>query len=629
VTPRPRGPRPRDARERTAAFPGSARIVHSTSDMTTQRILALALLSCACNVSTPAPPNPGSPDASAPAPTSPTGTDAGTPPVANACPGWGARCRGRACGDDGFGGSCGACAAGTRCSTDGQCVGCTPQCNGKACGDDGCGGTCGSCSQGTTCSLGECIAATIHDADELSAIQYINAFRVSTQPRPTSCTTNPDLDKPQTPVRLNADMVENSRLNAQHIIDWEIATGQGQCAHYDPIDQVGSLGDRLGGFLGSQGCQNIWCGAIAPQDSPITGDPGHCECMLYGETDWGIASVTGPGGQGTQVQDPATDSAYLPVLLDLEAPTTTSPTVDVYVRSSGFPGFVHVGNVTDVEMSESPCFENATWQPYSDALTYTFDPKPGRKQLWVRVKDDEGQMFVTWDSIFLGAMPDDVDTLKEGIRRIRSVRVPPIAAPGFDAFEYSLGQHIEMEDTQLMGLWWGTRTIVDDPDASGGKAVGLDPGGLAYFYTGGNSFPPMEGEIHVRMKSASNTSSSDVAWATWREDTGGLVGGLAVKGTDFVAPNQYQWFRVPFVHVASNTLFYFEFSAGPGVLVDKFEVWSKPIPLSETTTGGGMTLDFTSRNYRGIEIQTQLLDTATGKTAAGPTINPYCSLCGN
>ncbi len=599
--------------------------------MTQQRWIvapAITSLLVACYANWTTAPSPSNSDGSPPpAPTATSPTDAAPPPSANACPGFDSRCLGRACGDDGFGGSCGSCVKGTRCSVDGQCVGCVAQCNGHVCGDDGCGGSCGACQSGTSCSLGECIQATIHDADELSAVQYINAFRISSQPRPTTCTVNPDLNKPQTPVRLNADMVENSRLNAQHIVDWEIQTGQGQCAHYDPIDQVGSLGDRLGGFLGSQGCQNIWCGAIAPQDSPITGDPGHCECMLYGETDWGIASVTGPQGQGTQIQDPATDSTYLPVLLDLEAPTTTSPTVAVYVRPSGFAGFVHFGNVTQVQMSESPCFDGASWQPYSDSLSYTFDSNPGRKQLWVRAKDDAGQSFVTWDSIFLGDMPADVNTLHEAIRRIRSVRVPPITTPGFDAFEYSIGQHLEMEDP-LMGLWWGTRTVVDDPDASGGKAVGLDPGGLAYFYTGGTSFPPMEGEIHVRMKSASNTLASSVASATWREDTGSLVGGLSVKGTDFTAPNTYQWFRVPFVHVASNTLFYFEFSAGPGVLIDRFEVWSNPIPLSATTSGGGMTLDFTSRNYRGLEIKTQLIDTKSGNSADGPTINPYCSLCG-
>ncbi len=35
---------------------------------------------------------------------------------------------------------------------------CTPSCAGKACGDDGCGGSCGGCAGGTTCQAGQCVA---------------------------------------------------------------------------------------------------------------------------------------------------------------------------------------------------------------------------------------------------------------------------------------------------------------------------------------------------------------------------------------------------------------------------------------------------------------------------------------
>ena len=63
--------------------------------------------------------------------------------AASLCPSFAARCDGRACGNDGFDGSCGTCPAGQHCSLDGQCEACTPSCDGKQCGDDGCGNTCG------------------------------------------------------------------------------------------------------------------------------------------------------------------------------------------------------------------------------------------------------------------------------------------------------------------------------------------------------------------------------------------------------------------------------------------------------------------------------------------------------
>lgn len=64
-------------------------------------------------------------------------------------------CRGRACGDDGCGGSCGTCSGTTVCREDGLCVepvaGCTPRCGFGTCGDDGCGGSCGTCAGASTC----------------------------------------------------------------------------------------------------------------------------------------------------------------------------------------------------------------------------------------------------------------------------------------------------------------------------------------------------------------------------------------------------------------------------------------------------------------------------------------------
>ena len=41
---------------------------------------------------------------------------------------------------------------------DEACGACTPSCSGKQCGDDGCGGSCGTCAAGTSCVAGQCTA---------------------------------------------------------------------------------------------------------------------------------------------------------------------------------------------------------------------------------------------------------------------------------------------------------------------------------------------------------------------------------------------------------------------------------------------------------------------------------------
>lgn len=72
------------------------------------------------------------------------------------------------CGDNGCGGSCGACGAGTACHN-GQCEPevCMPECGNQECGDDGCGGdTCGSCQSGQVCIDGQCECAPQCDGAE-------------------------------------------------------------------------------------------------------------------------------------------------------------------------------------------------------------------------------------------------------------------------------------------------------------------------------------------------------------------------------------------------------------------------------------------------------------------------------
>ncbi len=71
------------------------------------------------------------------------------------------KCAGKQCGDDGCGGSCGTCTAGTACGAGDQCIACIPSCAGKLCGDNGCGGTCGQCEANQSCSpQGKCTTAT-------------------------------------------------------------------------------------------------------------------------------------------------------------------------------------------------------------------------------------------------------------------------------------------------------------------------------------------------------------------------------------------------------------------------------------------------------------------------------------
>ncbi len=89
----------------------------------------------------------------------PTGCDA----AVGACEACVPNCSGKSCGDDGCGGSCGACPPGEQCSViTGSCElqPCVADCTGKVCGDDGCGGNCGGCAADEQCEAGQCVPGT-------------------------------------------------------------------------------------------------------------------------------------------------------------------------------------------------------------------------------------------------------------------------------------------------------------------------------------------------------------------------------------------------------------------------------------------------------------------------------------
>jgi hypothetical protein len=131
---------------------GAGRLRLENLERTMRRtLLACLLLAAACG---------GAPSTPAPSDAEPT------TPTQPFTPGSGCirACAGLQCGDDGCGGSCGACSDAQVC-TAGTCVAlsvpptCTPACTGKACGDDGCGGSCGNCAAGATCTgAGACQA---------------------------------------------------------------------------------------------------------------------------------------------------------------------------------------------------------------------------------------------------------------------------------------------------------------------------------------------------------------------------------------------------------------------------------------------------------------------------------------
>lgn len=63
---------------------------------------------------------------------------------------------------------------------------CQPACADRTCGDDGCGGSCGACGPSQTCIGNQCWA----DSEELAFLTLINQYRLQNSQSPLSLNTN-------------------------------------------------------------------------------------------------------------------------------------------------------------------------------------------------------------------------------------------------------------------------------------------------------------------------------------------------------------------------------------------------------------------------------------------------------
>ena len=147
--------------------------------------------------------------------------------------------------------------------------------------------------------------------------------------------------------------------------------------------------------------------------------------------------------------------------------------------------------------------------------------------------------------------------------------------------QFSLGW-IADDRNDTFRLLWGSGGRVDDPQAQGGTAFRLGPPGdlsesSAWMYTT-TFYRDLPLVAYVRLKVASNTSSSEVARIAITNNGGKST--RSIKGTDFKSPNIYQEFPVPFTFGKADDFLIFQFwrSGSTDVFVDGLSVFTAPQP---------------------------------------------------
>lgn len=404
------------------------------------------------------------------------------------------------------------------------------------------------------------------------------------------------------PLRWNKQLTDAARWFAWDSVE---NRANGFCGHQDtqgnwPDDRAGAFG-----YKGGAGAENAYCGYMEPQDA-IDGwmnSAGHRANLLDPNSrEIGMGYYLRPGDRrGYEVQDFGADAVYPPVIIENEAITTTTPSVQLYIydRQVGSGGFAGMGAAADMMLSNDACFAGAAWEPYNANKVWNLTAGEGWRTVYAKTRDTQGRTTTAGDKIFLGA---NVPLNQIGDAQMSTtqsqVTLYNLDGGAFNQAQFSL-EWMADDTFDTFNLWWGNGGRVNDTAAWGGTAFRLQPGnGESFAWVWTTDFvKDVPLVAYFRLKVNNNSAAGEVARISVQG--GGVEYGLrSLKGIDFAAANQYQEFAVPFVFNTNPDdpylMFNFWRSGAADVYVDAVTIFTAPRTFTASTPW-----DVPGGNYRG------------------------------
>lgn len=348
--------------------------------------------------------------------------------------------------------------------------------------------------------------------------------------------------------------------------------------------------------------------------------------------------------RGYITQDFGHDPVYPPVIIENEALTMTSPSVNLYIydrEPSG--GFAGLGPAVQMMISDDPCFTDATWQPYTTEKAWTLASGQGWRSVYVKTRDVLSRTVVVSDSIYLG---QNIPLAELGAAQMSTtqnqVTLSNLTGSEWPMVQFSLNWLAD-DTFDTFGLNWGNGKQVNDTEAWGKTTFRLRPGdGESYAWVWTTEFIKETSLVaYFRLKVSDNTSPDEVARISVK---GGGVeyGPVSLRGADFTAANRYQEFPLAFKFhqnmADSFLIFNFWRSGSTDVFVDAISIFTQPQPVTATTTwavpggnyrgqgvwvrytdGGSRFSPFTEANTSLVEVSPNALTFLAGLNEGAPT----------
>ena len=389
------------------------------------------------------------------------------------------------------------------------------------------------------------------------------------------------------PLRWNRELSEAARDFALDVVTNLPA---GYCSHTDSTGRGPGERMRVAGYTNVTAWgENSVCGYATPAAAVRAwmNSPSHKANMLdtrFREIGVGYARNLS-NGRGYIVQDMALDRDFAPVIINDEAPSTTSANVKLYIYSQEMgSGFTGLGASVEMMVSNEPGFDGAAWQVYQAEIDWTLASGDGWKSVYVKTRDALGRTALASDTIYLGSALPSSQLSFDGASQVESgFRLNRIDAGTWPKVQFSMGWVGDNSDPTF-AVYTGSAQTTDDPTAVGGTCARLQPGSgttMATVWTSGH-LATSPGVAYFRVKVADNSSAKDVLRLRVVVD-GREVASKTVRGVDFTAPGEYQEFAVPYdpaSATATSIMFYFERIGPVAVDADAVSLYTPPVPAS-------------------------------------------------
>ena len=149
--------------------------------------------------------------------------------------------------------------------------------------------------------------------------------------------------------------------------------------------------------------------AMSPPIDAINGwmnsSPHRSNLLDPNSRETGLGYYQRSDGRGYVTQDFGVDGNYPPVVIENEAPSTSSPDVNLYIYNRpAASGMFSMEPAAEMQVSNDACFTGADWEPYSSEKAWKLaDGGEGYRTVYVRTRDRFNRMQTVDDSIYYGA----------------------------------------------------------------------------------------------------------------------------------------------------------------------------------------------------------------------------------